>query len=403
MFSLSHFDMNSERALNECIERSWGKENFNAGLERVQSFLSSHPISSEIKIITVAGTNGKGETSRAITYILEQQKKKVALWTSPHLISVTERFYFDKKLISYTKLMALIESVSSFQEKTGVKLSYYELLFCCFLLWAKEISPDYLVLEVGLGGRLDAVNVLSCHYAIISSISRDHQEFLGKTYKKILIEKFGICRHRALLFTAFELDYLNAETKKLVSEMGNQWVRFKADFSMGFSQHNRKLALSICEKILDSKIEMNELFDKKLHPILGEYQEGEIDYTFYGSHNPEALRKLVHFSSSSPYNKKSAYDLILFSLSKRNLEDGHAVIDLITRVPARRRIFVPMHHHKAQELSEIELFLKSSGIEIYKELPKEFIQRLEKKTRVLVTGSNYFIGEFFHKFCQGGK
>src|SRR5690606_8118228 len=157
-----------------------------------------------------------------------------------------------------------------------------------------------------------AVNVFSCDFAIITSISRDHQEFLGNTYKKILFEKFGICRKRSLLCTAFELNYLNAETKKLVKKMGNEWLSYEASFSKGFSQHNHEFALKICEKILHKKIEMKELFNQVLHPIIGEYRAGEIVYDFYGSHNPEALRKLVHFSSSSPYNKKSAYDLILF-------------------------------------------------------------------------------------------
>lgn len=403
MFSLSHFDFSKEEALEERLNSLWGKEVFEPGLSRVKAFIESFSFSSLPKIITVAGTNGKGETSRAITRLLELENKKCALWTSPHLVSITERFYAGGKLISYEELSNIITKVEAFQIEKNIRLSYYELLFCVFLLWTRDKKLDYLILEVGLGGRLDAVNALDADYALITSIARDHQEFLGKTYQKILKEKFGICRKKSILFTSFELSYLNQEVLKLTKLCECEWRNLKYDKKRSFSSHNRVFAQRVVSEILQKALLSKKINELDLHPVLGEKSISSKNFSFYGSHNPEALRKLVQFLSSSPYNQKSAYDLIVFSLSKRSFEDSLVVVKLISEIPSLRKVFVPMHHHKAQPLGEILSILQQNGIEIRAELSQDLLTGLATEAKILVTGSNYFIGEFYKSFCLGGE
>lgn len=152
-----------------------------------------------IKIIHVAGTNGKGSVCAYLNAMLLAGGKKTGLFTSPHLVRINERFQINGKDVSdeqFLDAFLKVEKAAKEYETEGEgHPSYFETLFLMGMLIFKEACVEYLVMETGLGGRLDATNVVEKPLAcIITSISRDHTEYLGDTLEAIAGEKAGIIK-----------------------------------------------------------------------------------------------------------------------------------------------------------------------------------------------------------------
>lgn len=151
------------------------------------------------KIIHVAGTNGKGSVCSFLDAMLRKGGKKTGLFTSPHLIRINERYMIGGEPVSdgtfvdaFEKVMGMVRA---FVKEGGDHPSYFELLFLMGMVIFEEADVEYIVLETGLGGRLDATNVVPHPLAcIITSISRDHTEYLGETIPEIASEKAGIIK-----------------------------------------------------------------------------------------------------------------------------------------------------------------------------------------------------------------
>lgn len=152
-----------------------------------------------IKIIHVAGTNGKGSVCAYLNAMLLAGGKKTGLFTSPHLVRINERFQINGEDVSdeqFLNAFLKVEKAAKEYEAEGEgHPSYFETLFLMEMLIFKEAGVEYLVMETGLGGRLDATNVVEKPLAcIITSISRDHTEYLGDTLEAIAGEKAGIIK-----------------------------------------------------------------------------------------------------------------------------------------------------------------------------------------------------------------
>ena len=152
-----------------------------------------------IKIIHVAGTNGKGSVCAYLNAMLLAGGKKTGLFTSPHLVRINERFQINGEDVSdeqFLDAFLKVEKAAKEYEAEGEgHPSYFETLFLMGMLIFKEAGVEYLVMEIGLGGRLDATNVVEKPLAcIITSISRDHTEYLGDTLEAIAGEKAGIIK-----------------------------------------------------------------------------------------------------------------------------------------------------------------------------------------------------------------
>ena len=152
-----------------------------------------------IKIIHVAGTNGKGSVCAYLNAVLLAGGKKTGLFTSPHLVRINERFQINGEDVSdeqFLNAFLKVEKAAKEYEAEGEgHPSYFETLFLMGMLIFKEAGVEYLVMETGLGGRLDATNVVEKPLAcIITSISRDHTEYLGDTLEAIAGEKAGIIK-----------------------------------------------------------------------------------------------------------------------------------------------------------------------------------------------------------------
>jgi len=167
------------------------------GLTRVKRVADALSINlNEIKVITVAGTNGKGTTCAFLENSLLSEDKTVAVYSSPHIEHFNERLRINKFDVSDN---ALIEAFELIEDGRGdTSLSYYEYTTLAALLIVQKQQPDFLILEVGLGGRLDATNIIDADIAVLTTVDLDHQVFLGDTREKIGFEKAGIMRANAL-------------------------------------------------------------------------------------------------------------------------------------------------------------------------------------------------------------
>ena len=164
------------------------------GLVRMQQMLTRLAItkSSLGYVITVAGTNGKGTTVALLEACLLAAGRRVGVYTSPHLCSVTERIRLQRNDIDEASLMQALQAIEA--QRQDLPLTYFEFMTLAALWFFQQQALDVVILEVGLGGRLDAVNVIDADIAIITSIALDHQAYLGDTLAQIAVEKSGVMR-----------------------------------------------------------------------------------------------------------------------------------------------------------------------------------------------------------------
>lgn len=167
--------------------------NIDFKLERILSVYEKLNISSIAKkVITVAGTNGKGSTVSFLESILSNTNYNVGTFTSPHILKYNERIKINQKEIDDESLLDVFELID--KKRGSTTLTYFEFAtLSAFYLFSKS-DLDVAVLEVGLGGRLDATNIIDSDISIITSIGIDHTEFLGSTIDSIALEKAGVMR-----------------------------------------------------------------------------------------------------------------------------------------------------------------------------------------------------------------
>lgn len=162
------------------------------GLERVRIVASRMKIGFDCPVILVGGTNGKGSTCAMLESILTQAGYKTALYTSPHLLRFNERLRLEQKPVDDERLMASFEVVEAAR---GLEtLTYFEFTSLAIFHAVMQERPDVLIAEIGLGGRLDAVNILDPDCSIVTAIDIDHAEWLGTSREQIAWEKAHIFR-----------------------------------------------------------------------------------------------------------------------------------------------------------------------------------------------------------------
>ncbi len=161
------------------------------GLERVQQVAQSLQLTQpKKKLITVAGTNGKGSFCHFLQSALLSQNKTVGCYTSPHLVTYNERICLNGEPVSDATIVEAFVAIE--QARGNTSLTYFEFATLAALWIFQNHSLDYIILEVGLGGRLDAVNIFPADIAVITSIALDHQSWLGNDRETIGKEKAGI-------------------------------------------------------------------------------------------------------------------------------------------------------------------------------------------------------------------
>jgi dihydrofolate synthase/folylpolyglutamate synthase len=182
---------------------SLGLHKVKPGLERITKILGflDNP-QDKVPCIIIAGTNGKGSVASTVASVLGTQGHKTGLYTSPHLTRISERIKINGVEITIDDLYKLILEIKKISSHLSEGPSYFEVLTAAAFLYFSERKVDFSVLEVGMGGRWDATNVVLPTISVITNISKDHTEFLGENIKQIALEKAGVVKRGVPVITA---------------------------------------------------------------------------------------------------------------------------------------------------------------------------------------------------------
>ena len=377
----------------------------------------------KFKSIHIAGTNGKGSTSAFLAQILQEAGYKVGLYTSPHLVNFNERIKINGKDISGQKIVELSETIKKKVEENKIDTTFFEFTTAMAFQYFADEQVDFAVVEVGLGGRLDATSVIDPEICVITNISLEHTRALGETKEEIANEKAAIIKENKIVVTAeideVVLDIFNSVcNQKNSSLMGlDKELKFKIEDS-SFNEQN----FSVTGKI-------NDTFSIKM---LGEYQiknaclallvadllKISIDKiklgllnTFWagrlqilqknplvmvdGAHNLEGIKNLVKFVKKIDRKKI----LVLGIAEDKKLEE---MVSLL--VPLFDQIIITEGNFKptpVEKLNEVVLKYNQNVkmIQDSKEAVEEALKLADEDDFVLVSGSLYLVGDILkHKF-----
>ena len=279
--------------------QSSGKFYINLGLERIEKFLElvDNP-QDKLKFIHVAGTNGKGSVCSILESILRSAGFKTGLFTSPHIFEYTERIKYNGEEIDKDKFTELIFKIEKKAGVNDIKLTEFEILTAVMFLYFEEKKPDIVILETGLGGRLDATNVIKENIcSVITHLDLEHTERLGDTIEKIAFEKAGIIKKNCPLVTKEKQDVIKKTAKEKNSEIlpifeaGNliNYLSLKG----GYQKENLTLAYSVIKNCFKEVTE-----DKIIEGLKTVRHTGRFEYfedknlLFDGAHNPNGIYEL---------------------------------------------------------------------------------------------------------------
>ena len=238
-----------------------------------------------IKAIHVAGTNGKGSTSHMLASVLQEQGYQVGLYTSPHLIDFRERIKINGKEIAEEYIVDFVAKHKSFFEQNA--LSFFEMTVGLSFEYFKDSKVDYVVLETGLGGRLDSTNVVTPLVSVITNIGLDHTQFLGTTLPAIAAEKGGIIKqtrpvvigeYHEETFHVFQ-EIAKHKNAPLYKAFDLEAVIYECELKGVYQKHNLKTVIQTINvlktlgvNITDKSIEMGLSKVIQNTGLLGRYQ-----------------------------------------------------------------------------------------------------------------------------------
>ena len=290
-----------------------GGSAYKPGLENVSHLLNSlgNP-HLKTETIHVAGTNGKGSTCSFIASLLTEKGEKVGLFTSPHIFDFKERIRINGTKISEEEVVSFCHQLKEIE--LPFQPSFFEITFAMAMHHFERNNCTYAIIETGLGGRLDATNVITPLLSIITNISLDHQNFLGNTIEAIAVEKAGIIKHKVPVFVAEE----NSFTKEIfvdAANLKNTQVTFLTPSQKAYQQlasyqqTNLQTALQAIA-IIDIHPTEHEITSaiKKLYQntgLFGRFQEinSSPRIIIDASHNEGGIKILLKELQQTPHEK----------------------------------------------------------------------------------------------------
>ena len=393
-------------------------------LDRVRRVLHRMRLQLPSNVITFAGTNGKGSTLKFVESVYVSAGYSVGAYTSPHLVAYGERIQLNQCIATDDELMDAFRAVDHARET--IPLTYFEFgTLAAFYIFSRN-DLDLILLEAGLGGRLDAVNAITPNLSCITPVSLDHESWLGRSCEQIGFEKAGVLRFDS---KAVLNDYnvpssiidkavrLKCKVKRIGRDYSykvldgylvwspdpSRWGAARAYDDLRLSVpwedavlHNASGAVAIIESMnMDLPVEENAVRDGLANTKLpGRVQilEGEIEQIFDVAHNPAAIANLAAFiDNRDPARRNFA----IFSMLKD--KDIAGVVRLIgpritswhlTQLDSPRAI--PL-----QDLADVVSNYSSSEITVWPEplhAYKKVMQLARPGDRVLVFGSFYLVG-----------
>jgi dihydrofolate synthase/folylpolyglutamate synthase len=216
------------------IEYLYGLQKYGMkfGLDNIRKLMSvfDNPQNS-FRCVHVAGTNGKGSTSSMIESVLKTAGVKTGLFSSPHLISFTERIRVNGEEITEEDVITLAEEVRAEAEKIeDFSPTFFEVVTAMAFLHFRKTRVQWAVIETGLGGRLDATNVIVPEATVITSVGIDHCEFLGKTLREVASEKAGVIKDGVPVVTASQEEAAREVIRRKAAEKGSQLSTYGESF-----------------------------------------------------------------------------------------------------------------------------------------------------------------------------
>ena len=376
--------------------------------------------------IHIAGTNGKGSTLSFLKQILMKNGYKVHCYISPHIQKIEERFFVSNKIISQKKLINTLKFVKKINNNE--KITFFEITTAAAFYLFSQNKADFLILETGLGGKFDATNVIKKTLInIITPISLDHMEFLGKNLNKIAEEKLGIIKPFSEIIISKQKNTIKKHIKKTLKNNKNEKFFFNSNFKISKATNKnfflkfqekemrfRKPALegdyqienastsiiaSLLLKKKGYKIRINSinkaLINTKWPGRLENIKIKKIPIYLDGSHNIEGAEQLNFFLKSK--NKKVW--VILGMMKNKNLIDFLKIIKnriegvIAIKIPKEKNSFDPH-----------EIFLTCNKLKIKCIKQKNILSSLNlvenniKPELLLITGSLYLVGKIRNLF-----
>ncbi|MGJ8693743.1 MAG: bifunctional tetrahydrofolate synthase/dihydrofolate synthase [Thalassotalea sp.] len=270
-------------------------------------------------VITVAGTNGKGTTCAFLENALLAEHKTVAVYSSPHIEKFNERLRINKTDIDDQSLITAFEAIEA--ARGDISLTYYEYTTLAAFLVLQTVRPDVIILEVGLGGRLDATNLIDADIAVVTTIDLDHQAFLGDTREKIGFEKAGIMRadkfsvvgcldapksvidHANKIKSRLKCRHIDFHTAEVSMDNSWQWQSDKQNFTHLIQPFIPKANIATALMVLEllnielTTPKINRLIEQTKVPGRTEIfpLPGNRQLMLDVGHNPQAARYLADF------------------------------------------------------------------------------------------------------------
>lgn len=404
------------------------KNKNNANLRRILDKLGNPQESFEI--IHVAGTNGKGSTCAFMNSILLESSYSVGMFTSPHLVKVNERIRINGADISDVKLLEAFcqvkHTVDKVMEEGGEHPSFFEYVFLVAMEAFRDAGIEYAILEVGLGGRLDATNVIEKPaVSVVTSVSMDHMEILGDTIDRIATEKAGIIkknvpvvyygenpqvakviRNRAEAVGTEAVSVVDSQIK-IISKT-NKAIDFcllssydkygvlSIPFVMDYQTRNAALAINALGKL---GISISE--DKLKAGLMATVWPGRMECIgkrvyLDGAHNYDGVLQFKEFVNGLTRSEDAGV-YILFSVVKE--KEYYQMMDLIEDIDRCKGFLVaPVQNARAAAVSELASYLAQSGkdVKTFASLAEayDYGVRLKGDTDYLFcVGSLYMVGE----------
>lgn len=393
-------------------------------LERLGSFQKV------FSIIHVAGTNGKGSVCAYCSSVLQAAGKKVGMFTSPHLVRINERFCVQGKPVSDEKLVRAFEKVKAVMDEMAEEglahPTFFETMLAMGMLIFREAGVEWLLLETGMGGRLDATNVVRPKLTAITSIGMDHMEYLGDTLEKIAGEKAGIIKPGVPVVYMEGLPSVNRVICQKAEKEGAKAYPVsrkqcknlkKTDKSIAFSVENRyygNVYLTLAT-IGDYQVE-NALVAHKLLELTGEdisreayergfrsaYWPGRMEEALPGvyldgAHNEPGIRAFLEAVTERP--KKGKRSLLFAVVGDKAYPD--MIRDICEKGKFDSIVVTQLQGSRAAEGAKVaELFRrnesgKSSSVLFIEEIEAAWHTALKEKSaqdEIYCAGSLYLIG-----------
>ena len=390
--------MQTKRTLDEWLtwQETLMEETIVLGLDRVKIVYDKlFPNGVPFKVITIGGTNGKGSTIAFIDSIYEQSKYKIGRSTSPHILKYNERFAIDGKEVSDTSIISAFELIE--QKRDDITLTYFEFSTLATLIIFADARVDLALLEVGLGGRLDSVNVVDCNVSIITNIAIDHIEYLGDTREAIGHEKAGIMRNSihcicgdqdpplSLLNYAKEIDApLTLIKEGYQGEIGLEGAHQRI---------NAAVAIKAIEKLNYHFPVTNNMIVEgiKKAQIAARFQKiiiGDKTVILDVAHNPAAVETLVSTLLESPIETVAIFS----ALADKNIDD---MIKLSSN-SIKQWFLVPLSSERSIQLDALnDKFADSQTTTVCTNMNSAINETLGLKNikRIVIFGSFYTIAD----------